>query len=107
MRSRRSPFRWLAPLALIFVVGAALVVVNNADLGSGGSDTTASQGITGSTTTETTAPKKKGPKYYVVKPGDTLSAIAEATGVSLERILELNPGIDEQTLNAGQKIKLR
>jgi LysM repeat protein len=107
MRTRRSPFRWLAPLALIVVVGTALVVVNNSDVRSGSEDKTSSQGITGSTTTETTAPKHKGRRFYVVKPGDTLSAIAEATGVPLERILELNPGIDEQTLNAGQKIKLR
>ena len=41
MRSRRSPFRWLAPLALIVVVGTALVVVNNADIGSKGDEKTA------------------------------------------------------------------
>lgn len=44
---------------------------------------------------------------YVVEPGDTLTAIAEKTGVSLRRLQALNPDLDPQTLTAGQEIRFR
>lgn len=44
---------------------------------------------------------------YVVKPGDTLTTIAEKTGLSVEELQELNPSIDPQALISGQRIKLR
>ena len=47
------------------------------------------------------------PKYYVVQPGDSLSLIAEKTGVSLERLQQLNPNIDPQLLPSGVKLQLR
>ena len=47
------------------------------------------------------------PKFYVVQPGDTLTGIAEETGVSIEQIQQLNPGLDPQILNSGQKLRLR
>ena len=36
--------------------------------------------------------------FWVVEPGDTLQAIAEATGVTVAEILALNPGIDPNQL---------
>ena len=47
------------------------------------------------------------PRNYQVKAGDTLSAIAAETGVSMSRIEELNPDIDSQALIEGQKLRLR
>ncbi len=47
------------------------------------------------------------PKNYEVRSGDTLSAIAEKTGVPMSTIEELNPDIDPQALIEGQKLKLR
>ena len=44
---------------------------------------------------------------YVVQPGDTLTGVADKSGVSLARLERLNPDIDPQTLNAGQVINLR
>ena len=46
-------------------------------------------------------------RVYVVKTGDTLGSIAEKTGVPVEKLQELNPELDPQTLTAGQKIRLR
>jgi len=56
-------------------------------------------------TTTTTAPATSR-RTYVVQDGDVLSAIAEKTGVPLERIEALNPDVDAQSLHAGQKLKL-
>ena len=47
------------------------------------------------------------PKFYVVQPGDTLTGIAEETGVSIERIQQLNPGLDPQILSSGARLRLR
>ena len=111
---RHSPARWLAPLALLVSIGAVLLVVSASGGGSGGgSETSTSSGITASETTETgsstteTTPTSSGPKTYVVKPGDTLTAIADATGVPLEQIEQLNDDIDSQSLTVGERIRLR
>jgi LysM repeat protein len=49
----------------------------------------------------------KQPAVYIVQSGDTLTAIAVETGVSVAELQELNPGIDPQILVSGQKLKLR
>jgi len=107
MSKRRRITRWLAPIALIGVVGAVLVVVNNSDVGTKSDKSSNAQTITGASGSPK-AKKKRGhhERTYTVKAGDTLSAIAEKTGVSLAVIERLNPDIDAQTLHAGQKIKL-
>jgi LysM repeat protein len=42
-----------------------------------------------------------------VRSGDTLGGIAEKVDVPVDRILELNPKVDPQSLRAGQRLKLR
>jgi LysM repeat protein len=107
--ARRSPARFLAPLALLAVALALFMVVTSSLNDSGGS--------TGSNPTSGTRPaasptadgkrERKGPRRYRVREGDTPSSIAEKTGVPLEEILRLNPDLDPQTLAPGQRIKLR
>jgi LysM repeat protein len=106
---RRSPARLLAPLALIAVAFAVVAVVlsSSGTDNDGGGDATANRPSTSapsSTTTTTPAPRRS---TYTVKTGDTLNAIAEKTGVSVERLEELNPDLDPQALLSGQKINLR
>ena len=48
-----------------------------------------------------------GPGEYVVKPGDTGTKIAKATGASLADLEAANPGIDWRRLRIGQKIKTK
>ena len=96
----RSPLRLLAPIAIVVVlVGVVVVVVGSSDGGSGdkGSARTA------------TAPAKTVPRKrtYRVKQGDTLTAISDKTGVSTARLVALNPGLDPQALQPGDRLKLR
>lgn len=44
--------------------------------------------------------------FWEVAPGDTLYLIARATGTTVERLLELNPGVDPLNLQVGQPICL-
>ena len=54
----------------------------------------------------TEAAEKAAAKYYTVKSGDTLSAIAKRHGKSLSAIQKLNPGLDPNKLRIGQKIRV-
>ena len=46
-------------------------------------------------------------KYYTVKAGDNLSKIAESKGTTVEALKKLNPGIKENSIKVGQKIKYK
>jgi LysM repeat protein len=108
-RRRRRIGRWLAPVALITCAVAVYAVVDNTllkdDSASSSSDSTQQ-------TTSTKSTSKKGAKArkrrrtYVVKAGDTLSAISIKTGVPLATIQRLNPKLEADTLHAGQRVRL-
>ncbi len=54
------------------------------------------------------APKAKtNARYYVVKRGDALAAISDRTGISEERLMNLNPRLDPLALIPGERIRLR
>ena len=115
METRRSPLRLLAPVALV-VFGLAFLLVITSGGGSGGgsgkSDRAAEEardlGGKASTSDKAKSDEKSlGKDTYIVKRGDTLGGIAESTGVPVERLQELNPGLDQFSLVAGQRIKLR
>jgi len=101
---RHSPARVLAPLALIAAATAVFAVVRpSADSGSA-SPTRPTATQKQPATTKTSA--KKPSTAYTVKRGDTLSGIAERTGVPLQQILKLND-VDANSLSVGRRLKLR
>jgi LysM repeat protein len=108
---RRSPARWLAPLALVTCAVAIYVVVDH-ELGSddgGASTTSATTSKSGAAATKTSTTKRKATKKaksYTVKPGDSLSAIAAKEGVDVAALQEANPDVDASALHPGQKLKL-
>ena len=106
--ARRSPARFLAPVALIAVAFALYSVVQDSNDPAGGDSGTPAGATATATASESGSKKKKSSKSkrktYTVKNGDTLSGIAEETDVSLETLRELNPKAD--TLSPGQKLKL-
>jgi len=121
----RSPARLLAPIAIVaFGVVLLLVIASGGgggdsggssadkaaekrDLGSSSSERKQRRKDRTSTTSTTSTTKQPTEDVYVVKQGDTLAGIAENTGVSVDRLQELNPGLDQFSLVAGQRIKLR
>ena len=46
-------------------------------------------------------------RYYRVRPGDTLTAVAAKTGVSIVRLLHLNPKLQPTALFIGERIRLQ
>jgi LysM repeat protein len=108
-RRRRRIGRWLAPVALITCAVAVYAVVDNTLLKKD-SASSSSGGPQQTTTTKTTSKKgtkaRKRRRAYVVKSGDTLSAISIKTGVSMTTIQRLNPKLEADTLHAGQRVRL-
>jgi LysM repeat protein len=110
-RWQRS-LRLLAPASLALFAATLLVVVVTSlgDSSSGSNESSRSQPRAGQTQTSSTTRSTgdlEGRRFYVVKPGDTLLGIANATGVDVDELLALNPAIDPQALVTGQRLKLR
>jgi LysM repeat protein len=100
----RNPTRLAAPLALLLAAIAVLIVVQTSRQDSSASSSPAV------TQPAVTKPARRAarssPRAYVVKAGDSLSLIAEKTDVSLEELQRLNPDLDPQALQTGQRLKL-
>lgn len=94
----------LAPLALVVALVAVVVVVQASK--PGGSDRSGTPAATQRTTTQQRPSARARPRFYVVKAGDTLTGVAERTGVALVEIQRLNPDVDPNALQTGQRLRL-
>jgi LysM repeat protein len=97
----RSRARYLAPIALAAAIVGTYLVVH-----AGLSKKHAA------THSRSRAPHRGHPKFarvkfYVVKQGDSLSRIAQQTGIAISTLESLNPKIDPNTLQTGQRLRLR
>lgn len=112
MRSRRSPARWLAPIALVACAVAVYSVVHGGASNDppvrGGTPANAASKTTARTVASTSAsrPTPQRPRTYTIQAGDTLSSIAQRTGLTLARLQELNPTLDARALQTGQRVNL-
>ena len=101
--AERNPARLAAPVALLAAAVAVVIVVQASRPG-------ASDSVPSATRTTATQPVRRArhaaPRAYVVKSGDTLSVISDKTGVSLDEIQRLNPDVDPNALQTGQRLKL-
>ena len=104
----RTPLRFLAPIALVAFAVALYAVVKDArePAGKSSSDTPAQASSTPSKESASKKTAKKKIRVYTVKQGDTASAIAAKTGISIETMQKLNKNFDPQTLAPGQRIRL-
>jgi LysM repeat protein len=112
MRRRRSPARWLAPLAVVACAVAVYSVVNSG-LAPDDAATSPATSTTSTTSKSRTASQRSSgrrtqsrSRTYIVQAGDTLSSIAAKNGMSLARLQELNPTLDSRALQTGQQVKL-
>lgn len=102
--------RVLAPLALIAAVAAIVLVVSGSPVDDDGNDSEQSKDSTKTSTTcsEPEAADSVEAGYYVVTAEDTagMSGIAAKTCVPLERLENLNPNLDPQTLQVDNCVDL-
>ena len=100
--------RFLAPIALAAVgVGVYLIVHDTV----GQNTSTVASSTSGPDTgrKQATPKRRRSPKYYVVKSGDTLSKISSHVHVPVAELTILNPSLssDPNSLQTGQRLRLR
>jgi len=98
----RNPVRYLAPVAILAIIAGGYLVVHD--------NLTARH----PTSHPHAAHVSDGPKgkyrhdtFYTVQPNDTLTLVARNTGVPIARLEALNPTINVNSLQTGQRIRLR
>jgi hypothetical protein len=98
----RNRGRYLAPIALAAVI-AAIVLVVQGGLGTTQHRAPAARARRAVVSHHATALKT----FYVVKSGDSLSVISVKTGISVPTLESLNPGVNPNALQTGQRLRLR
>jgi LysM repeat protein len=91
------------------------VLLIRSGLNSGSTDTTTTTGsetvtrpTTTAATTHTTGKTTAGKaQYYTVQAGDTFGSISAKTGVSLAELEQLNPAVSSNTLQVGQRLRVK
>jgi LysM repeat protein len=109
--SNRSRVRWLAPFVLLGAVGLVVWVIATSLSDPSSTSPTVESSPAGSashdrTPSSTRTPSSSSTRSYTVRTGDLLTTVSEKTGVSLERLHELNPDLDVNELQPGQRIRL-
>jgi len=106
--AERSPARYVAPLALAGAVTATIIVIDHSGRSShhATAPATAVRAARHARSRPATVRRQTRAHTYVVRSGDTLSEIATRTGVSVDRLQRLNPGLDPQALTPGATVKL-
>ena len=94
--------RYGAPAAFLLAVTIAVLLVR-----SGLRHTSAPAPVTTTLRTTTTAPVERGPRYYKLRAGETLSDVAVRFNTTVERLLTLNPRVKPTALIVGQRIRVR
>ena len=103
-RRRRS---WLArvgaPMAFLLAATVAVLLVRQG-LDEGGSPSIPTVHVT--TSPPPTSTVGSVARYYTIRPGDTLSLVAVRFETTVDRLVELNPGIDATNLAPGRRLRI-
>jgi LysM repeat protein len=103
MLARKLAARVAAPVALAAPIVGGYLIVHHYSVAH------PSRATHSQASTVATKPRGKYAKarFYTVKPGDNLTRIASRTGLSLDRLERLNPHVNPNALQTGQRLRLR
>lgn len=94
-------------LAAVALIGAVLAVVVAISIGMDADSPSRDNDRSSQQTQKEKKPKRSKAQTYTIQSGDTLTAIAQKTGVPVAELQALNPQVDPHTLIAGETLKLR
>lgn len=98
-----SPVRWRRLGPAVAITAALLGACSDDDSGAA---ETLPPIITTTSTSTTVAPADTVPRFYEVRRGDTLTAIAATYGLPIETIMAANGITDQNSIQAGQILQL-
>ncbi len=96
---RRNRARYLAPVALIVAIAGTVAVVQ--------SGLRSHPAPPRARVAERRHRRVVRAHFYIVQPGENLTGISSKTGVGVGAIEAMNPNLDPNTLQAGQRLRLR
>jgi LysM repeat protein len=108
--NRQLATRLAAPAAFLAGITVAVLLVRaglNEDETTTAAQTSVATTRAAATTAVTQTAIQPTPVFVEVESGDTLDQIALDNDTSVERLLELNPGLDPTALQVGQRIRVR
>jgi LysM repeat protein len=114
-RPRTSAARYAAPVLFLVAVTIAVLLIRSGLGGGASSQTTTRSGPVTHPSTAKTPPgtTRKGTtttnagQFYTVVKGDSFGSISAKTGVSVAQIEQLNPGVSTNSLQVGQKLRVK
>ena len=111
-KARPHVARYAAPVAFLLGVTIAVLLIRSG-LGGGSHATTTVGPVTHPATTSVATTTKRGSTpspgthFYTVQRGDTFGSISGKTGTSIADLERLNPGVSSNTLQVGQKLRVK
>ena len=107
--------RYAAPAAFLLAVTIAVLLVRAGLRGSDTTTTSTSQGPVTTAPAKGTKTRTKpnvrttptSARFYTVQTGDTFGSIAAKTGISIARLQELNPDVSSNSLQVGQRLRVK
>ncbi len=111
-KARPHVARYAAPVAFLLGVTIAVLLIRSG-LGGGSHATTTVGTVTHPSSTSVPTMTKRGSstaprvRYYTVQTGDTFGSISAKTGTSIADLQRLNPGVSSNTLQVGQKLRVK
>jgi hypothetical protein len=111
-KARPHVARYAAPVAFLLGVTIAVLLIRSALGGGGDNGTTTAGPVTHPSSTVATTTKRgsstaPGTRFYTVQRGDTFGSISAKTGTSIAALERLNPGVNSNTLQVGQKLRVK
>ena len=111
-KARPHVARYAAPVAFLLGVTIAVLLIRSALGGGGGNTTATTRPVTRPSSTVATTTKRGSStashtRFYTVQTGDTFGAISAKTGTSIAELERLNPGVSSNTLQVGQKLRVK
>lgn len=106
--------RYAAPVVFLLAVTVAVLLIRSG-INAGDSTTTTSRGAVTHASTAPTPPPGTTRKatttlsgqFYTVASGDTFGSISAKTGVPIAEIERLNPSVSSNSLQVGQKLRVK
>lgn len=97
----RNPARFLAPIALAATIAGTYLIVN--------SRLSARPAVAHHAPVRRDGPRGKfaRTRFYTVRSNDNLSSVSVKTGVSVPMLETLNPSVDPNALQTGQRLRLK
>jgi len=114
-KARAGAARYAAPAAFLLAVTIAVLLIR-AGLNGDNTPTTTAPTTTASTTSTSTSTSQGtttrhtqtgAAQYYTVQSGDTFGSISAKTGVPISQLESLNPSVSSNTLQVGQRVRVK